>query len=154
MLTRLHIWIIRPIAALRRCPVDVLARVFDIAGLAVNAVFVVNEKLLLPGVVGIVDHFVDRGGAELLARVAVVGGALIRADVRVCDLQVLGLIRFVLGAAVPAGIEGYERVIYMFDGHDEDAVSVVRERWKIEKKAGHDLTYWQQDGEGRWQKSA
>jgi len=63
-------------------------------------------------------------------------------------------IRFVLGAAVPAGIEGYERVIYMFDGHDEDAVSAVRERWKIEKKAGHDLTYWQQDGEGRWQKSA
>jgi len=63
-------------------------------------------------------------------------------------------IRFVLGAAVPTGIESYERVIYMFDGHDENAVAAARERWKIEKKAGHELTYWQQDEEGRWKKSA
>jgi len=63
-------------------------------------------------------------------------------------------VRFVIGGAVPGGIDDYLRVIYLFDGRDDDAVSAARERWKIEKKAGHELTYWQQDEEGRWRKAA
>ena len=63
-------------------------------------------------------------------------------------------VRFVVHDAVPAGTETYKRLIYMFDGRDEDAVASARERWKIEKSAGHDLTYWQQDEEGRWSKKA
>lgn len=63
-------------------------------------------------------------------------------------------VRFLIGAAVPGGIDNYVRVIYLFDGRDEDSVSAARERWKIEKKAGHELTYWQQDEEGRWRKAA
>ncbi|MEP1205930.1 MAG: DNA polymerase III subunit chi [Rhizobiaceae bacterium] len=63
-------------------------------------------------------------------------------------------VRFLIGSAVPGGIDDYLRVIYLFDGHDEEAVSAARERWKIEKKAGHELTYWQQDEEGRWRKAA
>ena len=63
-------------------------------------------------------------------------------------------VRFVVGISVPVGTETYERMIYMFDGDDDEAVAAARERWKIEKSAGHDLTYWQQNEEGRWQKSA
>ena len=63
-------------------------------------------------------------------------------------------VRFIVDGGVPIGTETYERVIYMFDGRDEDAVSAARKRWKIEKEAGHDLTYWQQDDEGRWSKKA
>ena len=63
-------------------------------------------------------------------------------------------IRFLIGGAVPGSIDSYLRVIYLFDGQDEEAVSAARERWKIEKKAGHELTYWQQDEEGRWRKAA
>ncbi|MEP0943477.1 MAG: DNA polymerase III subunit chi [Rhizobiaceae bacterium] len=63
-------------------------------------------------------------------------------------------VRFSVGTSVPAGTADYKRMIYMFDGHDLEAVSAARERWKIEKKAGHELTYWQQDEDGRWRKAA
>ncbi len=63
-------------------------------------------------------------------------------------------VRFLIGGAVPGSTEEYNRLIYLFDGHDEEAVAATRERWKIEKKAGHELTYWQQDEEGRWRKAA
>ncbi len=61
-------------------------------------------------------------------------------------------VRFVVEGAVPGPIETYVRVIHMFDGRDEDAVVQARERWKIDRDAGHDLTYWQQNEEGRWSK--
>ncbi len=63
-------------------------------------------------------------------------------------------VRFVVNGAIPAGADGYDRLIYMIDGRDEDAVASARERWKVEKSAGHDLTYWQQDEMGRWSKKA
>jgi DNA polymerase-3 subunit chi len=63
-------------------------------------------------------------------------------------------VRFSVGTSVPAGTADYQRLIYMFDGHDQNAVAAARERWKIEKKAGHELTYWQQDEDGRWRKAA
>lgn len=59
-------------------------------------------------------------------------------------------VRFLLDGAVAGDISGYQRIVLMFDGRDEDAVRSARERWKIEKSAGHQLTYWQQDEEGRW----
>jgi DNA polymerase-3 subunit chi len=63
-------------------------------------------------------------------------------------------VRFVVEGADPPSFEGYHRGIYMFDGHDADAVANARERWKAEKKAGHDLTYWQQNARGGWEKKA
>jgi DNA polymerase-3 subunit chi len=63
-------------------------------------------------------------------------------------------VRFVVGVSVPSGTENYQRVIYIFDGNNDEEISAARERWKIEKRAGHELTYWQQDDAGRWQKSA
>lgn len=63
-------------------------------------------------------------------------------------------VRFMIDAAVPPPLEDYKRAIYMFDGRDTEAVDSARERWKAEKDAGHDVTYWQQDQSGSWKKRA
>lgn len=63
-------------------------------------------------------------------------------------------IRFLIDGASIENADDYERLVYMFDGHDEDALSGVRERWKIEKEAGHDVTYWTQNERGGWDKKA
>lgn len=59
-------------------------------------------------------------------------------------------IRFTVDGAAPPALDGLERAIFMFDGRDEDAVAGARAEWKRQKAAGHELTYWQQDEEGRW----
>lgn len=61
---------------------------------------------------------------------------------------------FVVDRAATQAIEGYSRVIYMFDGRDAEALQDARAFWKQAKEAGHTATYWQQDGNGRWQKKA
>lgn len=58
------------------------------------------------------------------------------------------------GAAVPADISGYERVVLMLNGRDEEAVAAAREVWRRLRGEGHAVTYWQQDETGRWQKRA
>lgn len=63
-------------------------------------------------------------------------------------------IRFMVDGAEPPDLSGYERAVYVFDGHDEAAVSQARTRWQAEKSAGHDVTYWQQTPQGRWEKKA
>ena len=62
-------------------------------------------------------------------------------------------VRFLLdGAEVPADAEGYERIVLMFDGEDPDAVAVARARWGEAKSRGFEVTYWQPDEDGRWQR--
>jgi DNA polymerase-3 subunit chi len=62
-------------------------------------------------------------------------------------------VRFLIdGAAVPADAETYARIVLVFDGDDEDAVSVARERWAEVKAKGFEATYWQPDENGRWVK--
>jgi DNA polymerase-3 subunit chi len=60
-------------------------------------------------------------------------------------------VRFFVDRAVPQSAEGYERIVYMFSGHDPDAVSEARVAWKA-LGPGNALTYWQQDESGRWVK--
>lgn len=62
-------------------------------------------------------------------------------------------VRFFTDRAVPQSAEGYERVVYLFSGHDPDAVSEARLAWKA-LQAGNDVTYWQQEQSGRWVKKA
>lgn len=66
-------------------------------------------------------------------------------------------IRFFVGGAVPrteaGGESAYKRMVYLFDGHDPDAVAEARKAWKA-LRTGHDVTYWQQDSSGRWSKKA
>jgi DNA polymerase-3 subunit chi len=63
-------------------------------------------------------------------------------------------VRFLVDGAVPPDLTAYRRGVYLFDGHDADALAQARERWKAEKAAGHDVTYWQQAASGRWEKRA
>jgi DNA polymerase III subunit chi len=64
-------------------------------------------------------------------------------------------IRFLVdGAELPADAAGYERIVILFDGADPDAVSQARARWSEAKAAGFDVTYWQPDEHGRWQRKA
>ena len=63
-------------------------------------------------------------------------------------------IRFFVEAAEPTDVSGYERVVFMFNGHDEKAVGLARKHWKLMKDQGHEATYWQQDERGRWIKKA
>lgn len=60
-------------------------------------------------------------------------------------------IRFFVDRAVPADPLDYERVAYLFSGHDPEAVEQARQAWKV-LKPQHAVTYWQQDASGRWQK--
>jgi DNA polymerase-3 subunit chi len=60
-------------------------------------------------------------------------------------------VRFFVDRAVPRPGEGYQRIVYLFSGHDPDAVTEARVAWKA-LQAGNELTYWQQDDAGRWVK--
>jgi DNA polymerase-3 subunit chi len=63
-------------------------------------------------------------------------------------------VRFLIdGAPVPADAEVYQRIVLIFDGDDPDAVAAARERWREGKAKGFDVTYWQTDAEGRWQRT-
>lgn len=51
-----------------------------------------------------------------------------------------------------AEIDHYERLIYVFDGRDDEAVARARETWKWARGSGQAATYWRQTDTGGWQK--
>lgn len=62
-------------------------------------------------------------------------------------------IRFLVDrAALPADMETYQRVVLMIDGEDDDAVAAARNAWTACKARGFEVTYWQPDEQGRWQR--
>jgi DNA polymerase III subunit chi len=64
-------------------------------------------------------------------------------------------VRFVVdGARLPEDALNYERIVLLFDGADEIALSAARADWKTAKAQGLAATYWQQDENGRWEKKA
>jgi DNA polymerase III subunit chi len=64
-------------------------------------------------------------------------------------------VRFLIdGAPLPADAASYVRIISIFDGEDPEAVAAARERWSDSKAKGFDVTYWQADPQGRWQRQA
>jgi DNA polymerase-3 subunit chi len=63
-------------------------------------------------------------------------------------------VRFLADGAETADYAVYQRVVILFDGNDADAVDRARGQWSAAKSAGHDATYWQQNGAGRWEKKA
>lgn len=54
------------------------------------------------------------------------------------------------GAAGDVG--GYSLCCELFDGNDDTAVEAARARWTAYKEQGHDLSYFQQDENGKWLK--
>ncbi len=63
-------------------------------------------------------------------------------------------IRFLVDGAKIDEPGMFERVVHLFDGHDNEAVETAREQWKSDKQSGHELTYWQQNPIGKWEKKA
>src|SRR5262245_36206934 len=92
----LHPRVVRPAAALRHRPVDVLIGVLDVAGLAVYAVLRVDDEArkLAP----LLDPLVDAGGTIAGGRTAVYVVFGVELKLGVGHLQVCGLILLVIGA--------------------------------------------------------
>jgi DNA polymerase-3 subunit chi len=63
-------------------------------------------------------------------------------------------VRFLVDGAALEDASGYVRVVHMFDGRDAGAVGRAREAWAAAKENGFAVSYWQQDGDGRWQQKA
>ena len=59
---------------------------------------------------------------------------------------------FLTDGAVSQRLDDYELCAVLFDGNDEAAPTAAREQWRGLKDSNHDLTYWQQDAQGRWEK--
>lgn len=71
------------------------------------------------------------------------------------DLPNGASVRFLVDRAPPPDDpSSYERLVLIFDGTDEAALADARQAWKKLKEGGVEVTYWQQDGEGRWQRKA
>jgi DNA polymerase III subunit chi len=63
-------------------------------------------------------------------------------------------VRFLVDGAEAPDLDAYSRAVYIFDGRDDDALAQARSEWKRIKAAGHTVTYWQQNDNGRWEKKA
>ncbi len=62
-------------------------------------------------------------------------------------------IRFLVdNAPLPADSELYDRVVLLFNGDDAEALAAARRSWSDCKARGFDVTYWQADERGRWQR--
>jgi DNA polymerase-3 subunit chi len=63
-------------------------------------------------------------------------------------------VRFLIDGADPPDLTDYQRAIFIFDGRDEEAVGQARTQWKQASGQGHEVTYWQQNDAGRWERKA
>ena len=63
-------------------------------------------------------------------------------------------VRFFVDGAATDSFEGYERMVFLFDGADEEATAEARQAWKEATAAGADATYWRQNEAGKWGKQA
>ncbi len=60
-------------------------------------------------------------------------------------------VRFFIEGANVGDVSGLTRAAILFDGRDETAVAAARADWKRLKAEGHEISYWQQDENHRWQ---
>jgi DNA polymerase-3 subunit chi len=61
---------------------------------------------------------------------------------------------FLIDGAEPGVLEGFERCLVLFDGRDEAAVALSRERWRAFKAEGLPVSYWRLGAERGWEKQA
>ena len=62
-------------------------------------------------------------------------------------------VRFLIdNAALPVDCDCYERMVLLFNGDDDEALSAARAAWTDCKSRGFDVTYWQADQQGRWRR--
>jgi len=64
-------------------------------------------------------------------------------------------VRFLVDSAPPPDdLSAYQRVVFLFDGHDSEQLGGARTQWVASKAAGHEVAYWQQTADGRWERKA
>jgi DNA polymerase III subunit chi len=62
-------------------------------------------------------------------------------------------VRFLVdNAPLPLDADTYERMVLVFNGDDTDALAAARSAWTDCKARGFEVTYWQADERGRWQR--
>ena len=61
---------------------------------------------------------------------------------------------FLLEAATESEPKQFARIIRLFDGADGEARGLARQEWKDAKARGFEVSYWRQDANGAWKKSA
>jgi DNA polymerase-3 subunit chi len=62
-------------------------------------------------------------------------------------------VRFLIdNAALPADSDAYDRMVLVFNGDDGEALAAARGAWTDCKARGFEVTYWQADERGRWQR--
>jgi DNA polymerase-3 subunit chi len=62
---------------------------------------------------------------------------------------------FYVGGAMPSdwnGLGDLARVVLLFDGRDDTALASARAAWKDAKASGHDVTYWKEQPNGKFEK--
>jgi DNA polymerase-3 subunit chi len=63
-------------------------------------------------------------------------------------------VRFLVDGADLERLTGYQRIVFLFDGHDSEAIARARAAWKRAKAQNCTVTYWQQGEGGQWNKRA
>jgi len=63
-------------------------------------------------------------------------------------------IRFCLEGASCPDFQTYQRLVIMFDGHDEVQLEQARNQWREFKAMEADVTYWQQNAQRGWEKKS
>ncbi|HBM90786.1 MAG TPA: DNA polymerase III subunit chi [Rhodospirillaceae bacterium] len=58
---------------------------------------------------------------------------------------------FLIDGATTQSVPSYRLVCELFDGNNEQAVSLARQRWAAYKNESHTLSYWKQTEKG-WEK--
>jgi len=61
---------------------------------------------------------------------------------------------FLVGGAAMSDDAQYERVVYLFNGLDEEMLGLARANWKKFSDKGYEVTYWRQNDRGKWVKKA
>jgi DNA polymerase III subunit chi len=62
-------------------------------------------------------------------------------------------VRFLVDSApLPEDSGSYERIVLVFNGEDSEALAAARVAWTDCKTRGFEVTYWQADERGRWQR--
>lgn len=65
-----------------------------------------------------------------------------------------GDVLFLVDGARVSDLESYQRCVLLFDGRNDDALTAARAHWKDLRATDHDITYWQQNDAGGWEKKA
>ena len=61
---------------------------------------------------------------------------------------------FLTDGATAESLEGFDRCFDLFDGNEIESVQAARDRWTELKSEFDDRNYWQQNGQGKWEKKA